>query len=37
MAAYIRNAWYAAAWEDEIVDSALLARTLLDEPRRLRR
>ena len=28
---YLRNAWYAAAWSDEIV-SEPLARTFLDEP-----
>ena len=28
---YLRNAWYAAAWIDEVADT-LLARRLLDEP-----
>jgi len=28
MAAYLRNVWYVAAWEEEIVGSAFLARTL---------
>ena len=30
MSAYLRNAWYVAAWEHEIEGDALLARTLLD-------
>ena len=29
---YLRNAWTMAAWADELVPGALLARTLLDEP-----
>ncbi|NBC36145.1 Rieske 2Fe-2S domain-containing protein [Novosphingobium sp. FSY-8] len=29
---YIRNAWYMAAWEEEIVGEALLERRLLDKP-----
>ena len=32
MAAYIRNVWYMAAWEEEVAGGAMLARTLLDEP-----
>jgi vanillate O-demethylase monooxygenase subunit len=32
MADYVRNAWYMAAWEEEISGDALLARTLLDAP-----
>lgn len=29
---YIRNVWYMAAWEEEIVGDALLERRLLDKP-----
>ena len=29
---YLRNAWYMAAWSDEVGPVAPLARTLLDEP-----
>jgi len=32
MADYVRNVWYMAAWEEEIVGDAMLGRTLLDEP-----
>jgi vanillate O-demethylase monooxygenase subunit len=32
MAAYVRNLWYMAAWEEEVVGDALLDRTLLDLP-----
>lgn len=31
MLPYIRNAWYMAAWEEEVEGAAVLARTLLDE------
>jgi vanillate O-demethylase monooxygenase subunit len=31
MAAYLRNAWYVGAWEDEIEGNAFLARRLLNE------
>jgi vanillate O-demethylase monooxygenase subunit len=37
MSAYVRNAWYAAAWEEEVEDSSFLARTLLDETKVLYR
>jgi phenylpropionate dioxygenase-like ring-hydroxylating dioxygenase large terminal subunit len=30
--AYLRNAWYVAAWSDDLADGALLARTILKEP-----
>ncbi len=30
--AYLRNAWYVAAWSDEVGIAAALRRTLLDEP-----
>lgn len=30
---YLRNAWYAAAWEEEIADGTLFARQLLGIPR----
>jgi len=29
---YLRNAWYVAAWSDDIGDEALAARTIMDEP-----
>ena len=29
---YLRNAWYAAAWSDDIGDDAPVARTVMDEP-----
>ncbi len=32
MADYVRNAWYMAAWEEEVAGDAMLARTLLDAP-----
>lgn len=32
MADYVRNLWYMAAWEEEVVGDARLPRTLLDEP-----
>lgn len=32
MAAYVRNLWYMAAWEEEVAGDAVLGRTLLDEP-----
>jgi nitrite reductase/ring-hydroxylating ferredoxin subunit len=31
-APYVRNTWYMAAWENEVEDGGLLARTLLDTP-----
>ncbi|QGP80296.1 Rieske 2Fe-2S domain-containing protein [Sphingobium sp. CAP-1] len=31
MADYVRNLWYMAAWDDEIPDSGMLSRTLLDQ------
>jgi phenylpropionate dioxygenase-like ring-hydroxylating dioxygenase large terminal subunit len=30
--AYLRNAWYVAAWSDDIGDEAVVARTIMDEP-----
>ncbi len=30
--AYLRNAWYVAAWSDDIGDGRLVARTIMDEP-----
>jgi vanillate O-demethylase monooxygenase subunit len=29
---YLRNAWYVAAWSDDIVEGQLLGRTILKEP-----
>ena len=29
---YLRNAWYVAAWSDEVTPGQVLARTLLDQP-----
>ena len=29
---YLRNAWYVAAWSDDLVDGQLLARTIMKEP-----
>jgi vanillate O-demethylase monooxygenase subunit len=29
---YLRNAWYVAAWSDDLVDGQLLARTIMQEP-----
>jgi phenylpropionate dioxygenase-like ring-hydroxylating dioxygenase large terminal subunit len=29
---YLRNAWYVAAWSDDIADQQLVARTIMDEP-----
>lgn len=29
---YVRNAWYAAAWSDEVIPGALFHRTYLEEP-----
>jgi vanillate O-demethylase monooxygenase subunit len=29
---YLRNAWYVAAWSDDLVEDRLLARTILKEP-----
>lgn len=31
MADYVRNLWYMAAWDHEVPESGLLARTLLDQ------
>jgi vanillate O-demethylase monooxygenase subunit len=30
--AFVRNAWYVAAWSDDIGDGQLVARTVMDEP-----
>lgn len=29
---YLRNAWYVAAWDEEVKPGALLSRRLLGEP-----
>ncbi len=29
---YLRNAWYVAAWSDDLADGQLLARTILQQP-----
>jgi phenylpropionate dioxygenase-like ring-hydroxylating dioxygenase large terminal subunit len=29
---YLRNAWYVAAWSDDLLDGQLLARTIMKEP-----
>ena len=29
---YLRNAWYVAAWSDDLIDGQLLARTFMHEP-----
>ena len=29
---YLRNAWYVAAWSDDLVDGQLLARTIMKQP-----
>jgi phenylpropionate dioxygenase-like ring-hydroxylating dioxygenase large terminal subunit len=29
---YLRNAWYVAAWSDDIGDGQVVARTIMDEP-----
>src|SRR6202140_4848505 len=30
--AYLRNAWYVAAWSDGLGDGQLVPRTIMDEP-----
>src|SRR6202171_1850500 len=30
--AYLRNAWYVAAWSDRVGDGQLVPRTIMDEP-----
>jgi vanillate O-demethylase monooxygenase subunit len=30
--AYLRNAWYVAAWSDDVADGQLLGRTILKQP-----
>ena len=30
--AYLRNAWYVAAWSDDVADGQLLGRTILQQP-----
>ena len=32
MTEYVKNSWYMAAWEEEVADGALFARTLFDTP-----
>src|SRR5437764_2190067 len=29
---YLRNAWYVAAWSDDLADGQLIGRTILNEP-----
>ena len=29
---YLRNAWYVAAWSDDLAEEQLLGRTILKEP-----
>ena len=29
---FLMNTWYVAAWDHELIDGNLLARTLLEEP-----
>ncbi|HZN31013.1 MAG TPA: Rieske 2Fe-2S domain-containing protein, partial [Xanthobacteraceae bacterium] len=29
---YLRNAWYVAAWSDDLAEGQLLGRTILKEP-----
>ena len=29
---YLRNAWYVAAWSDDLAEGKLLARTIMKEP-----
>src|SRR5262249_62178425 len=29
---YLHNAWYVAAWSDDLADGKLLARTIMKEP-----
>ena len=29
---YLRNAWYVAAWSDDLADGQLLGRTIMKEP-----
>src|SRR5205807_8716630 len=29
---YLRNAWYVAAWSDDLADGQLVGRTILKEP-----
>ncbi|HEY6992180.1 MAG TPA: Rieske 2Fe-2S domain-containing protein, partial [Xanthobacteraceae bacterium] len=29
---YLRNAWYVAAWSDDLADGQLLPRTILKQP-----
>jgi phenylpropionate dioxygenase-like ring-hydroxylating dioxygenase large terminal subunit len=29
---YVRNAWYVAAWSDNLLDGQLVARTIMNEP-----
>ena len=33
-AIFLKNCWYVAAWDHELIDGKLLARTILDKPRR---
>ena len=29
---FLQNCWYVAAWDHELIDGKLLARTILEEP-----
>jgi phenylpropionate dioxygenase-like ring-hydroxylating dioxygenase large terminal subunit len=29
---WVRNAWYVAAWSDDVTNRALLPRTIINEP-----
>lgn len=29
---FLKNCWYVAAWDSELIDGAKLARTLLEKP-----
>lgn len=30
---FLRNCWYVAAWDHELIDGRLLARTIMEEGR----
>ena len=30
--AFLQNCWYVAAWDHELIDGKLLARTILEKP-----
>ena len=29
---FLKNTWYVAAWDHELIDGKLLARTILEKP-----